>query len=93
MSAFAVFLHEEHELSNDLLRERIVDNFPDDQHFQFSDNVYLVTGVNLVEQVTKLLGFDDDEDLAGAVLRLNGSFGGRSWNVLWDWLRAAEENR
>ena len=93
MSAFAVILHDNEPEANELLRERIKQQFPGDQHFQFSDNVYLVTGERLVDKVTAKLGFDGGDDVFGAVLRLNGSFSGRSWTRLWDWLKAAEEVR
>ena len=43
--------------------------------------------------VMEALEMDDDESLYAAILRLNGSYSGRSWTKLWDWMKAAEEAR
>lgn len=88
MSAFAIILHDEE--SSPRLRKLIEEGYPGSEHFKFPDSVYFVTGPRLVTEVTASLGFDDDADLYAARLRLNGSFSGRSWIRLWDWLKAAE---
>lgn len=92
MSAFAIILHEDEPESNDKVRARIAEKYPGSEHFEFSPFTYLVTGPRLVSEVVDTLGLqDDDEVVYGAVLRLNGSFSGRSWTKLWDWLRAADQ--
>lgn len=91
MSAFVVLLHDDEPESSAKLRGRIKEKFPESEHFEFSDHAYLVTGPRLVTDVLDQLGFDDDEKLFAAVLRLNGSYSGRSWNKLWDWMRSTEK--
>ena len=90
MSAFAVILHEDELESSVKLRERIEEHYPGSEHYKFSDHVYLVTGPRLTTDVTEALGFNQDDDLYAAVLSLNGSFSGRSWVKLWEWLKSAE---
>ena len=90
---FVVLLHEDEPESSNKLQQRIEEHFPGSDHYKFSDLVYLVTGPRLVTEVKEKLGFNEDRELYGAVLRLNGSFSGRSWMTMWDWLRAAEEGR
>ena len=94
MSAFVIMLHDD-DTSNDELRSSIEKTYPGSSHYKFSDFVYLVTGPRLVSDITHDLGFDDDgnEKLYAAILRLNGSYSGRSWIKLWDWLQAAEQAR
>ena len=92
MSAFAIILHEDEPEANEKVRNRIEEVYPDSKHFAFSPLAYLVTGPRLVDDVINDLGLHDDDDIVyGAVLRLNGSFSGRSWERLWDWLRAADQ--
>ncbi|MDE0116080.1 MAG: hypothetical protein OXT07_05630 [bacterium] len=91
MSAFAVFLHQDEPEASNKVRKHIEENFPGSNHYKFSEYVYLVTGPRLVNEVSGALGLDDDDDLYAAVLSLNGSFGGRSWVAMWDWLKAAEK--
>ena len=93
MSAFVVILHDDEPDANKVLRERIKEGFPGDQHYEFSDTVHLITGVRLIEQIASKLGFEDEDDdeALGVVLRLNGSYQGRSYSKLWDWMRAANE--
>lgn len=90
---FVVLLHEDEPEASDKIRRLIEKHFPGSAHYKFSNCVYLVTGPRLVSEVTDALGFDDDESLYGAVLRLNGSHSGRSWVKMWDWLRASEAAR
>ena len=93
MGAFVVMLHDDEPESNAKLRAGIEEKFSGSEHFKFSDHVYLVTGPRLVTDVLSTLGFDDDENLYAAVFRLNGSFSGRSWTKLWDWMKSAEDSR
>lgn len=93
MSAFVVVLHDDEPQASATLRERIEEKYPDSEHYRLSEYTYLVTGPRLVSDVAESLGMTDDENLYAAILRLNGSFSGRSWTDLWDWLRAAEGNR
>ncbi len=91
MSAFLVLLHENEPEANGKLRQQIEKKYPGSSHYKFSDHVYLVTGPRLVNEVQEALGFDEDEKLYGAILRLNGSFSGRSWTKMWDWLKSTEQ--
>ena len=93
MGIFAVYLHEEESESSATLRERIKDKYPKPEHYELTEHLYLVTGANLVSEVMEALGMDDNENLYAAVLRLNGSYSGRSWRAMWDWFKAAEESR
>lgn len=93
MSAFVVLLHDDEQESNEKLRASIKQKFPGSEHFEFSDHAYLVTGPRLVTDVLDELGLDDDETLFAAVLRLNGSYSGRSWLKLWDWIQSTERVR
>jgi len=93
MSAFVIVLHDDEPEASATLRTRIEEKYPKTEHYKLSEFTYLVTGPRLVSEVAESLGMDDDDKLFAAVLRLNGSFSGRSWANLWDWLRAAEGNR
>ena len=90
---FVVLLHDDEPEASEKLQRLIEENFPGSDHYKFSDFVYLVTGARLVTEVKEKLNFNEDDNLYGAILRLNGSHAGRSWVALWDWLRAAEERR
>ena len=92
MSAFVVLLHDDEGESTDRLRSKIKEKFPGSEHFEFSEHTYLVTGPRLVTDVLDTLGLDDDETLYAAVLRLNGSYSGRSWLKLWDWMQSTEDS-
>lgn len=46
-----------------------------------------------MSEVLEKLRIDDDEDLYAAVLSLNGSYSGRSWVELWDWMKATDQAR
>ncbi|MDE0669023.1 MAG: hypothetical protein OXI48_08360 [bacterium] len=93
MGTFAVLLHEDERESNDMIRERIETRYPKDEHYKFAENLYLVTGPRLANEVVEALGMTENDSLAAVVLRLNGSFTGRSWTSFWDWMRAANEPR
>lgn len=93
MGAYVVMLHEEGPDASVTLRERIEKRFPGSERYKFSDHVYLVTGPLLVSEVLEKLGIDDDEDLYAAVLPLKGSYSGRSWVELWDWMKATDQAR
>lgn len=93
MGTFAILLHHDEPDANATLVERIEEKYPEDQHYRFGDTVYIVTGPRLAEDVVKTLGLADDTELAAVILRLNGSYTGRSWTSFWDWMRAASEPR
>ena len=93
MGTFAVLLHEDEPESNATIHERIETNYPEDKHYKFAENLYMVTGPRLADEVVEALGMMEDGDLTAVVLRLNGSFTGRSWTSFWDWMRAANEPR
>ena len=90
---FVVMLHESEPEANEKLRARIEERFPSPQSYKFSDHVYLLAGPKLIEQVDDALGLRDDHELSAAILRLRGSYGGRSWRNMWDWFQAMEEAR
>ena len=93
MGTFAILLHHDEPDSNTKLVERIKEKYPGDQHYQFGDTVYIITGPRLADDVVQALGLAEDTALAAVVLRLNGSYTGRSWTSFWDWMRAANEPR
>ena len=70
MGAFAVLLHEDEPEASKALRSRIKEVFPDSEHYEFSEYVYLVSGPRLTTEVKEKLGLDDDENLYAAILRL-----------------------
>ncbi len=90
MGSFAVLLHEDKKASSTNVRKRLEGVFPESDYYKFSDHVYLVTGVLLTTDVMEKLKITEDEDAYAAVLSLNGSFAGRSWSKLWEWLREAD---
>ena len=45
-----------------------------------------------MSDVLDRLGLDDNDDLYAAVLSLNGSYSGRSWVKLWDWMKTADQH-
>ena len=90
MSAFVVLLHDDKPELSAKLRAGIENRFAGSRHHKFSDDVYLVTGARSASDVFSALGLDDDRGIHAAVLALSGSFSGRSWMNLWEWLRAAD---
>lgn len=89
MSMFAVILNE----PNETVVSRIEETYPEPNHLQISPTAFLVSGDLLVEDVTSRLGFSGDaavEGAVGVVLRLNGTYGGRTYRTVWDWLARAE---
>ena len=92
MGSFVVLLHEDAD-DNEAIREKIEEAYPPPQSYEFSDEVIFISGPTLTNEITKELGFDEDEGRAGAIVSLNGSFGGRSYNALWEWLRTVGQPR
>ena len=86
MATFAVILNE----PNDALVGTLKEAYPEPDHYKLTEDVYLVTGDLLIDDITRTLGFEEAEPAVGAVFRLNGSYGGHSYRTLWDWLRRAE---
>ena len=93
MSAFIILRHQDDPETAEKLRTRIEKQYPKPANYKFADNVYMVTGDRLLETVTGKLGLDDDTELHAAVLRLGGTYGGRSWRNMRDWFAAAETPR
>lgn len=94
MSGFVILLHtDEQKESNDEIRKRIKAEYPGSEHFEFSEFTYLVTGPRLTSDVREALGINEENSLSAAILRLNGSYSGRSWVRLWEWMRAAEATK
>ena len=90
MSAFAVILNE----PNEQVIARLKEVYPDPDHLELSPTAYLVSGNLLIEDVAAKLGFKGEDAIEGAVgvvLRLNGTYGGRSFRSVWDWLARAGE--
>lgn len=92
MGTFAVLLHEEQEESA-AVRERLENVFAESDRYKFSDHVYLVIGPPLADDVMEQLEIPQNEGSFAAILSLNGSFAGRSWSKLWEWLREADTKR
>lgn len=93
MGTFAVLLHEQEEESSARIRKRLVDAFAKSDYFEFSEHVYLVTGAPLTTDVADKLEITEDEQAFAAILSLNGSYSGRSWSKLWEFLRQADARR
>ena len=91
MGTFAVILQDTDPEQLATTREQIMENYPSPGHFEISDEVILVSGSFLSSHITKTLGIDDNPEMRLIVLSLNGSFSGRSWAHLWEWLRAADQ--
>ena len=90
MSTFAVILNE----PNDEVVARLKEAYPEPDHLELNRNVYLLSGDLLIENVIERLGFkgeDAIDDAVGIVLRLNGTYSGRNYRSVWDWLARAEE--
>lgn len=89
MATFAVILNE----PNERVAARLRETFPEPNHLSLSPTVYLVSGDLLVDALTAALGFAGDDaidDAVGVVFRLNGTWGGRSYQSVWDWLARAD---
>lgn len=92
MSTFAVILNE----PNDEVVARLKEAYPEPDHIELGPTVYLVAGDLLIEDMTARLGFKGEDAIDGAVgvvFRLNGSYAGRNYRSLWDWLTRAEASR
>ena len=90
MSTFAVILNE----PNDEVVARLKEAYPEPDHLELNSNVYLLSGNLLIENVIQRLGFKGEnaiDDAVGIVLRLNGTYSGRNYRSVWDWLARAEE--
>ena len=90
MSLFAVVLNE----PNEKIAERIRDAYPDPDHIKVNETVYLVTGDMLIDTLLEksgLMGESAVADAAGFALRLNGTYGGRTYRNIWDWFERATE--
>ena len=70
-----------------------MDAFPESDYYKFSEHVYLVTGAPLTTDVAEKLEITEDEQAFAAILSLNGSYSGRSWSKLWEFLRQADARR
>lgn len=91
MSTFVILLHDDEPDPSAKLRVDIEHCFAGSKHYKFSDSAYLVTGARSASDVSRAMGFDDAPSLHAAVLELTGSFSGRSWMNLWEWLKAADK--
>ena len=92
MSTFAVILNE----PNDEVVARLKEAYPEPDHLELNSNVYLLSGDLLIENVIERLGFKGEnaiDDAVGIVLRLNGTYSGRNYRSVWDWLACAEASR
>lgn len=83
MGSFVVIFRDE---PADAVR-KLRDTYPD--HFEINPRTFLVQD-DLARKVSEAIGFDDDEDLLGVILRLNGTYWGRERQHLWDWLANAQ---
>ena len=70
--------------ANNGVINRIKQLSPD--HHELTPNVWLVRSPLLVRDFAHAVGLGDDEVGSGVVLRLNGTYWGRSDQNTWDWL-------
>lgn len=90
MSAFAVILNK----PDAQVVARLKEVYPYPDHLELSPDAYLVSGNLPIEDVAAKLGFkgeDAIEDAVGVVLSLSGTYGGRTFRSVWDWLARAGE--
>ena len=85
MAIFAVILHD----PDPSVITRLENAYPDPDHLRIQPNVYLITGDFLIEQIVRDLHFTQEATDAGIVFRLNGTYGGRTYPSVWDWLARA----
>ncbi len=56
-------------------------------YLELTDDAFLISGDTDVRSITETLALsEDDSPLEGIVFSLNGSYGGRALNRVWDWL-------
>ena len=71
--------------------ERVRRAYPDPDHYQLSDNAFLVVSSDARPQAIadklELAGADDDA--TGIVFKLNSSYTGYESEALWEWLATA----
>ena len=80
----------EHDRAQSSVIERIERTYPEPVHLKLASNVYLLTGDFLIDHLMDALGFKGEAaDAVGLVMRLNGTYSGRTYQSVWDWMARA----
>ena len=90
MGTYAVYLKAETPESINRAVDLLEENYSERQRYRVAEDFFLISGPYMSGEITKALVLDEDPDLNLVVLRLNGSFSGRSWPSLWEWLKSAD---
>lgn len=86
----AIFLVASRRRNYPELAARIERQFPD--HFQFTENVWLVSSEDTAVGVSQQIGLQRGGDLRGIlVTKMAPAYYGLASSELWDWIRAAIE--
>ena len=86
MALFAVMFHDH----DPEAIERLKAAYPAPDHLELQTGVYLINGDLLIEDILKRLGIDRSEGQSALVFRLNGTYGGKTYRSVWDWLARTE---
>jgi hypothetical protein len=89
MTIFVVFARE----PKPQLQQAIETHFPGDQHYVFSDRVYLISASGTANEISEKLNVSGKEGgLRGVVvMATTTSYFGVAQTTLWDWLKARIE--
>ncbi len=94
MAVFAVHL------SGDNIEEpvqQLRDAYPDQEHFEISERLFLVHSDGLARNVATKVGIgkeadDPFESVTGVVFKLNASYSGYDNRAMWEWLTLVERS-
>ena len=86
MALFAVMFHDHDPEAIEQLKAA----YPAPDHLELQTGVYLINGDLLIEDILKRLDIDRPEGQAALVFRLNGTYGGKTYRSVWDWLARTE---
>ena len=84
MSIFAVIIHDPDAGVGSQLEQA----YPEREQIQLAPNIYLVSGDLLITDIVERIGLKE-EPSGGVVFRLNGTYSGRTYPRVWDWLARA----
>ena len=72
------------------IKNRIKEAY-NDYYFQLSQDCFLISSPGKAQDVSIEIGLQDpSNDDKGIVFKLNGSYSGRHYNDVWNWLYQAE---
>ena len=86
MALFAVMFHDH----DPEAIERLKEAYPAPDHIELQPDVYLINGDLLIEDILKRLRIDRPDGRGALVFRLNGTYGGKTYRSVWDWLARTE---